>query len=219
VNSKKISLIAATVATILVLSGSMLATTVHFVQAAQITEEEHWKYRVDKWRWDEDRRRTYGLITPQIVIQNETVDRLEGFVADANGTRLEFYDGDQVVHVRFMSNSSGASGWQIAGRVHDGYFAIDIPERNREAEFVRIMIGNNQYTVNNGTPTTAPTEVYMNSAMLSYRINSTLNTIETEVAQVEEPKPISSAYEGGSLIDWILSQNGLLPIRGSNPGE
>lgn len=211
--------IAAAIAAIAMLLGSMFVAGIGVAHAAIITEEEHWKYRIDKWLWDGDRRRTYGLITPQIIIQNETADKLEGFVADANGTRLEMYDGDQIVHVRYISNSSGASGWQMAGRVHDGYLSIDIPERYREAEVVRLYIGSNQYTVNNASPTTAPTEVYINSAMLTYKTNSTLDQIQTEVAEVEEPESVQSVYSGGSLIDWILNQNGLLPVRGSDSGK
>jgi hypothetical protein len=208
------------IAVIAALSTSVIAGTVGIAQALLISEEEHWKYSVDKWAWDGDRRRTYGLVTPQVIIQNETADRLEGFVVDANGTRLDFYDGDQVVHVRYLSNSSGGSAWMMAGMVHDGYFAIEIPQNYRESEIVKIFIGNHQYTVNNGTPTTPQTEVYFNAAMLTYRTNSTLDQMaETEVAEVQEPEPVSSIISRGSLIDYILSKYGLLPIRSSDSGE
>ena len=213
---RKNSVLALSVAAIVMLS--VLAGTIGIAQAL-ISQEEHWKYNVDRWSWDSDRRRTVGMIHPQLVIQNETADRIEGFVADSNGTRLDMYDGEQVVHVRFMSNSSVASGWEIAGRVNDGYFAIDIPEKYREAEVVRIYIGNHHYTVNDGTRTTPQTEVSINSAILNYKTNSTLDQIETEVAQVTEPKPIRSVFAGGSLIDWILSHNGMLPVRGSDSGK
>jgi hypothetical protein len=217
---RKNILIAASFAAIVMLAGSVLAGTVGVAQAALISEEEHWKYSVDRWLWDSERRRTYGLMTPKIVIQNETADRLEGYIADASGTRLEMYDGEQIVFVRFLSNSSAASGWQTAGRVHDGYFAIDIPERYKEAEIVRIHIGTHRYTVDNGTPTTPQTEVVINAGIASYRMNSTLDqVVETEVAQAEEPKPVRSVYDGGSLIDWILSQNGMLSVRSPDPGK
>lgn len=216
---RKTSLIGLSVAAIVMLSGSVIAGTIGFAQAALITEEEHWKYNVDRWQWDEERRRTYGLIIPQIVIQNETADRLEGFIADANGTRLDFYDGNQVVHVRYMSNSS-VSGWIMVGWLNEGYFAIDIPQAYREAEIVKIYIGNNHYTVDNGTPTTPQTRVITNSVIATFRTNSTLDHIvETEVAQVEKPKPVRSVHDGGSLIDWILSQNGLLSVRSSDSGK
>jgi hypothetical protein len=206
-------------AAIVMLSGSVLAGTVGIAQAAVlISEEEHWKYYVQKWSWDTEKNRTYGIITPQIVVQNETADRLEGYIADANGNRLEMYDGEQVVHVRYLSNSSTPSEWEMAGRVHDGYFAIDIPQKYKEAEIVRIYIGNHKYTVDNGTPTTPQTRVFINSATINYRTNSTLEQIETEVAQVE-PKPLRSIYAGGSLIDWILSKNSMLPVRSPDSGK
>lgn len=211
-------MIASSIAAAVMLLGMVIAGIIGAAQAV-ITEEEHWKYRIDRWVWDEDRRRTYGLITPQIVIENETADRLEGYIADANGTRLDMYDGDQVVNVKFMSNNSLASDWIVAGRVQDGFFAIDVPQRYQDTETVRIMIGNNRYTVDNGTPTTAPTEVLINSAQLYYSTNSTLGQIETEVAQIPEPEPVSSVYAGGSLIDWILGQNGLLSIRSPDSGK
>jgi hypothetical protein len=88
---------------------SVIVGTASIASAAMITSEEHWKYRINKWGWDEDRRESYGIINPRIIIQNETADRLEGYVADSNGTRLDMYDGEQVVRVRFMSNGSGAS--------------------------------------------------------------------------------------------------------------
>jgi hypothetical protein len=184
-----------------------------YAHAVLIPVEEHWKYHIDSWTWDSDRRKTYGIINPQIVIQNETIDRLEGFIADANGTRLAIYDGEQIVMVRFLSESGlFSSKWIIAGRVHDGFFTIDIPQQYRAAETVRIMIGNHEYTVNNGSPTTPQTWVFINSAMLSYRTNPTLDNIaNTQIAHIEEPLP-NNGYTGGSLIDWILRQNGLLPV-------
>jgi hypothetical protein len=197
-----------------------MAGTISYAHAVLIPVEEHWKYHIDTWVWDGERRKTYGIINSQIIIQNETVDKLEGFVADSNGTRLAIYDGEQVVMVRFLSESGlFSSKWKIAGRVHDGFFTIDIPREYRAADTVRIMIGNHEYTVNNGTPTTPQTWVFLNSAMLGYRTNPTLDQAgKTEVAEVQ-PLPISSVYSGGSLIDWILSQYGMLPVRSSDSSK
>jgi hypothetical protein len=215
---RKYSLIALSAAAIVMLLGSVVAGTIGVAQALLISSEEHWKYNINKWNWDSERRKTYGVINPQIVIQNETADRLEGYIADANGTRLEMYDGEQVVQIRYLSNSSAGTGWELAGRVHDGYFAIDIPEKYRDAEVVKIYIGNHMYIVNDGTRTTPQTQVFINSAMLNYKTNSTLELIETEVAQVE-PKPLRSVYAGGSLIDWILGRNGMLPVGSPDSGK
>jgi hypothetical protein len=209
-----------TIAAIAILSGSAIAGTFSSAQATiLLSTEEHWKYKVDRWTWDPERRRTYGLVTPQIIVQNETFDRIEGYIADSNGTRLDMYDGEQVVQIRFLSDTTVASRWELSGRVHDGYFAVDIPEKYRDAEIVRIYIGNHMYVVNDGTLTTPQTQVFMNSAMLDYKTNSTLGPIETQVAQVEEPQPIKTPYVGGSLIDWILDQNRLLPVRSTDTGK
>lgn len=192
------------------LLGSAIAGTFGAAQALLVSQEEHWKYNV-KWRWDSDLRKTVGLITPQIVIQNETASRLEGYIADANGTRLSMYDdGMQVVMAKFIG-SNFASKWEIADRIHDGYFAIDIPERYMEAETVRIYIGNFDYTINARPQVT----VFINSATTNYVTNSALEV--TEVAQAEEP--LRSIYDRGSLIDWILSRNGMLFVRSPDSGK
>jgi hypothetical protein len=197
-----------------------MASTIGIAQAVLIEEEEHWKYHVDRWTWDSDRRKTIGLMSPQIVIQNETSEGLEGYIADANGTRLAIYDGEQVVQVRFAFDSGMISSWELAGRVHDGYFTINIPEKYKDAQTVRIFIGKNQYNVNNGTPTTPQTEVHINSAIVNYRTNSTLSS-QTQIADVpEEQRQPRSIYDGGSLIDWILSQNGIfLSVRSANSSK
>jgi hypothetical protein len=199
------------------LLGSLAAGTAGVAQATLVSEEDHWKYNINKWAWDSELRRTVGMITPQIIIQNETADRLEGYIADANGTRLEMYD-EHYLHIRYLSNTSAGSDWELAGKANDGYFAIDIPERYRDAEIIRIYASNNYYRVDNGTPYTPQTQVKINSAILDYRTNSTL-AVQTEVAEVEEPQPLRSIYDRGSLIDWVLSRNGLLPVRSSDAGE
>jgi hypothetical protein len=214
------SVVALSLVAIVMLLGSVGSGTIGIAQAAVlISEEEHWKYHIPRWSWDPERGRTVGIITPQIVIQNETADRLEGFIADANGTRLDVYDGEQVVQVRFMFDNGVGSKWEVTGRVHDGYFSIDIPEKFRDAEIVRIYVGNHKYTVNNGTPTTPQTDVFINAAIRDYRTNSTLEIAETEVRNEEVPETLRSIYDGGSLIDWILRNNEMLPIRSSDSGK
>jgi hypothetical protein len=118
-------------------------------QASVITPAEHWRYEV-YWYWDPDERETVGLITPTVVIENETSDRLEGYVADANGTRLDMYDGEQVVKARYGYDMSIVSEWELAAWIHDGYFTIEMPEKYRDADFVDIYIGNNNYSVDDG---------------------------------------------------------------------
>jgi hypothetical protein len=184
------------------LLGLTVAGTFGAAQALLIPPEEHWKYNV-RWTWDFSARESVGIITPQIVIQNETDSRLEGYVADANGTRLAMYDdGMQVVMAKYIDDIGFTSDWEIVDRLHDGYFAIDIPERYRDSETVRIYIGNFQYTIDARPQLT----VNINSAITNYATNSTLGA--TQVAQ--EPTETTVAYSSDSLIDQILRQNGYL---------
>lgn len=209
--------IVAPLVTIVMLSGLMITSSLSTAQAILIPLDEHWKYNIDWWTWDSDLQRTVGHINPTVIIQNQTADKLEGYIADANGTRLAMYQGEQVVMTSFVFENGMKSKWEIAGRIQDGYFTIDIPEIDRNAEYVSIFIGKNQYTVDNGTTITPQTWVFINSARIDYKLNSTISQV-AEVAQ-EEVEPVVDVYHPGSLIDFILNQLGLLPIRGSNSGE
>jgi hypothetical protein len=199
-------------AIIVMLLGS---ATAGIANALLVPVEEHWKYNV-KWRWDADLRKNIGMITPLIVIENETSDRLEGYIADANGTRLMIYDGQQVVMSKFMFDSGLVSRWEIVDRIHDGYFAIDIPEKYSKAETVRIYIGNFQYTVDSKPQVW----VFINSATMNYRTNSTLDGLvlpETSIASKQKIAiPLDPCASVGSLIDRILCQYELESSNSSN---
>ncbi|HEX2013856.1 MAG TPA: hypothetical protein VLA68_01390 [Nitrososphaera sp.] len=196
-------------AAVAVLLGSIVAGMFFTrAEAVLISPEEHWKYEI-WWYWDSDLRKNVGLITPTIVIENETSDRLEGYIADANGTRLTMYDGDQLVQVRYYYDYGMVSKWELAGWLDEGYFTIEIPEAHRDADVVRIHIGNHQYTVDNGTYSSPQSWVYVNTARLDYRTDPTLDN--TEISEEEEAAPaVLKSPSWGSLIDLILSQHGLL---------
>ena len=198
------------VLTALVLAGFSAGSMIGQAQASVITPAEHWRYEVH-WYWDPDERETVGLITPTLSIENETSDRLEGYVADANGTRLDMYDGEQVVKVRYGYDSGMVTEWQLAGWIHDGFFAIEIPEKHRGADFVGIYIGNNDYTVDDADINTKNPWVSINSIRTDYRLNSTLVSVAEETSADAEIESIADNLpEPGSLIDLILSRFGML---------
>jgi hypothetical protein len=211
--------VAVSLAAIVVLSGLTITNTIGVAQAVLVPLDEHWKYHIDWWSWDSERRKSVGHIIPVIVIQNQTENRLEGYMADANGTRLAPYQGEQVIQARFSLDNGMRSDWDVVDRIHDGYFTIEIPESYKEASKVSIFVGSHEYTVDNGTPTTPQTWVLINSARIDYLMNSTLAQ-PTQVAQEDEQNTITEVYHSGSLIDYILNQYRLLlSIRGSNSGE
>jgi hypothetical protein len=200
----------AAIFTTLVLAGFSAGSMIGQAQASVITPAEHWRYEV-YWYWDPDERETVGLITPTVVIENETSDRLEGYVADANGTRLDMYDGEQVVKARYGYDMSIVSEWELAAWIHDGYFTIEMPEKYRDADFVDIYIGNNNYSVDDGDINTRNSWVSINSVRTDYRLNSTLVSVaedtspDVRIESVAEKSPSQ-----GSLIDLILSRFGML---------
>lgn len=186
-------------------------------QAVLIEPSDHWKYRVDEWIWDPDLRRSMGLIKPQIIIQNETAGRIDGYIADVNGTRLDFFKGEQFAMASFGYDNGVVSKWELADAVIDGYFTIEIPDSHKEADFVRIYIGNNQYTVNDGTATTPQTWVFTNSARMDYRLNATVQQPDTVIA-ANETKPAEWKPSPNSLIDRILMMYSL-SVRSADPGK
>lgn len=168
-----------------------------------LTLEDHWKYVVT-WHWDPGTFRSTGLINPKIIVANETSDKITGYIADANGTRLTMYNDEHYVMVRYTQDDGFVSKWSMAGKTHDGWFTIDIPEEFRNAQTVGIYISNHMYSVASNDLTVAPPRIFINSARLDYRTNSTLVEIEppktTEIAQQQ-----SCLNPSTSLIDYILS--------------
>lgn len=201
------------------MSALMASAFLNTAAAVLIEPAEHWKYNVDTWTWDGKIRKSIGLIKPQLVIENESAGMLEGYVADTKGTRLAFYDGDQVAMAAFAYDDGRRSQWQMGDTIRGGNFTITIPESWKDADFVKIYIGNNQYTVNDGTRTTPQTWVYINSARVDYRLNATVQQGTTETAQ--ETPVAWKTYSEDSLIDRILKMysQGTLPVRSTNAGK
>jgi hypothetical protein len=207
VSSCRLSLAAAFTAVLV--AGFITASTIRPAEAAVITQEEHWRYNV-YWYWDTDERETVGLITPIAVIENETSDRLEGYVADANGTRLDMYDGEQVVKVKYGYDEGMSTDWSLSGWIHDGYFAIDIPERYRDSDYIGLYIGNNDYSVDDGDINTQNANVFINSIRMDYRLGTNLQAVDVPTATAEIEQVVETPPMPGSLIDQILSMYGML---------
>jgi hypothetical protein len=178
-------------ASAIVILFGVAAGNIGAAQAALLTEEEHWKYNVH-WAWKPSLRKTIGIINSQIIIENETADRIQGYIADSNGTRLEMYNSEQVVMVKYQGK------WSVGPRTSDGFFTVEIPERYRDVETIGLFVGSNSYHVDTGTfPVPL---VLINSARLDYTTDPTLGTEQTTTIAQETPQRFSD----DSLIDRIL---------------
>jgi hypothetical protein len=204
------------------ISLSVFASSANAAATVLITPQEHWKYNV-MWIWDSDLRKSVGLVAPKIVIQNETIDRIEGYIGDQNGTRLTMYNDQQVVMVRFELKNGFLTDWKINdNRMKDGLFVIDIPSSYQgNLDAVRIFIGNNDYAVDDGTQTSPYSQVFINSARFDYKVGTASNIVNatslastniTEQIERRDPSTLSPADFGGSLIDYILNTYGFSPV-------
>lgn len=133
------------------------------------------QYQID-WSYDSNSSRSVGLTKPMIKIADESSHKIVGYIADENGTRLRMYNDEQVVMVKYYLGGGFVSDWEIADRPYRGYFAILIPpEFVGKVESVKIFINNHMYTVNDGTPTSSQSWVFLNSALTIYKVGSIIH--------------------------------------------
>jgi len=177
-------------------------------QAILLKPEEHFKY-VTTWHWDERLLMNFGLINPKIVIANETADEITGYIGDNNGTRLTMYNGEHYVMARYSYDNGFISKWEMTTQMHDGWFTIEIPQKYRDAQIIGVFISNHQYSVDPEDITLSQPRVFINSARLDYRLNSTLHSLQdqsnTQIAS-QPSENCNSSPSHGSLIDLIWSQ-------------
>lgn len=188
------------------------ASSMTVAQAALLAPEDHWKYNV-QWVWKASIRKTVGIINAQIVVANETADKIQGYIADVNGTQLTMYNREQIVMVRYVPENGRGSDWLIGPRPVNGSFTIDIPEKFRDVETIALFIGSNSYQVDDGT--FPQPLVLISSARLDFQTDPTLGE-ETTIA---EEQPVMQKYSENSLIDRILREFYSLSVRSADSGK
>jgi len=168
--------------------------------------EDHWKYSVS-WYWDPQFQRTMGLIEPKVVIVNQTDNHLTGYIGDANGTILTMYNDEHIVMVKYSYDQGQVTKWFLAGKMHNGWFTVDIPPEYMNAQTVSIYITNHMYVVDAGDSALTPPRVFINSGRIDYRMNSALvnasTSSETNIQSTESAQ--NCLHPTTSLIDYIVS--------------
>jgi hypothetical protein len=183
-----------------------LLSSTSTANALLLKPQDHWKYNVF-WVWKPDIHKTIGIISTQIIVANETADRIEGYIADINGTRLEMYD-DQYVMVKYTYDMGPTSDWEIGGKTHKGYFSVDIPENYKDAQTIGLFIGGYSYKLDLLPDSYEQPLVLINSARLDYTTNSTLES--TSISSISDETD-TCQISSNSLIDRILQQFSLSP--------
>jgi hypothetical protein len=136
-----------------------------------LSTEESEKFAVLQWHFDSKLRRDIGIIVSRIIVENVTAHSVQGYLADSGGNRLWMVDDVQVVLAKFVFNNTASTEWELADWVRDGYFAVDRSEYP-EAVALRIYIGPNSYSIDNGPPGILQSWVFINPAWTEFPLFS-----------------------------------------------
>ncbi|HEY7506299.1 MAG TPA: hypothetical protein VH621_01710 [Nitrososphaera sp.] len=145
-----------------------------FEDSILLSLEENAKFKVYESHYDPKLRRDVGIIVSRVIIENETAQAVEGYLGDSVGSRLWMVDNVQVVLAKFVFNNTGTTRWELADWLHDGYFTIKKPDMPNHPDIVavRIYIGPNSYSVDQGTPRIPQSWVFINPAWTEYAFSS-----------------------------------------------
>lgn len=110
-------------------------------------DEDQWK-RIENGTWIfEDNIGQFRVsIDAGIVIINATEDRIEGKVVDSNGNLLDMYDLESVIMATFGYDSK-RNTQTYTTIPQQGTFAIEIPEEYSDADYVKLWVNGNTYTI------------------------------------------------------------------------
>lgn len=110
-------------------------------------DEDQWK-RIENGTWIfEDNIGQFRVsIDAGIVIINATEDRIEGKVVDSNGNLLDMYDRESVIMATFGYDSK-RNTQTYTTIPQQGTFAIEIPEEYSDADYVKLWVNGNTYTI------------------------------------------------------------------------
>lgn len=141
-----------------------------------LSPEESAKHTVYEFYFDSRLGRNIGIIVSRIIIENETADFIQGYLADSSGNRLWMVDNVQVVLAKFVLNNTATTRWELADWVHDGFFIIEKPD-DPGIVAVRIYIGPSNYVIDYGTPTISQSWVFINPAWTEFSFSYNSGTL------------------------------------------
>ncbi|MEO9294896.1 MAG: hypothetical protein ABI347_04780 [Nitrososphaera sp.] len=112
-------------------------------------DDEYWEMIViGTWYLESSTRQMTVAVTPKIVITNVTDDTIEGKIVDSRtGHLLEMYGKESVIMAKFGRDNGFSGEWYIAGKPVNGKFVIQIPGEYRDADYVRLYVNSNSFSV------------------------------------------------------------------------
>jgi hypothetical protein len=155
-----------------------------FEDSILLSLEENAKFKVYESHYDPKLRRDIGVIVSRVIIENETAQAVEGYLGDSVGSRLWMVDNVQVVLAKFVFNNTGTTRWELVDWLHDGYFTIKKPDMPNHPDIVavRIYIGPNSYSVDQGTPRIPQSWVFINPAWTEFAFSSNTGSARSIMA-------------------------------------
>lgn len=112
-------------------------------------DDEYWEMMVNgTWLLESSTHQMTVAVTPRIVVTNVTDDTIEGKIIDSRtGHLLEMYGKESVIMAKFEHDNGFSGEWYIEGKPVNGKFVIQIPDKYRDADYVRLYVNPNIYSV------------------------------------------------------------------------
>lgn len=110
---------------------------------------KYWEMMVNgTWYFEPGTHQMTVAVTPRIVITNVTDGTIEGRIVDSRaGHLLEVYGKESAIMAKFGRDNGFSGEWQFAGKPGNGRFVIQIPDKHRDADYVRLYVNSNSFSV------------------------------------------------------------------------
>ncbi|HKY55566.1 MAG TPA: hypothetical protein VJM08_14720, partial [Anaerolineales bacterium] len=156
--------------------------------------------------WDMERREIHALIQSDIVVDNLTAGVINGRITDGDGMVIRIYGKESVVMASFGYVDSIESKWRIVTKPSDGYFTFQVPEKYSDADYVKLWVNSNSFSIRPGENSSGNAESYRDQGN-EIRVN------DDGIFVVNGAPPLSfidlSSDEGLALQHFSVYQGGI----------
>ncbi len=166
-------------------------------------DDKYWEMMVNgTWYLESSTSQMTVAVTPKIVITNVTDDTIEGKIVDSRtGYLIEVYGKESVIVAKFGSDKGFSGEWYIAGKPVNGKFVIQIPDKYRDADYVRLYVNSNSFSVSPSKDALLPqkTTIITTTSVQNVTGNSTI--------KVANATAITTAQNGNATITITVTNS------------